>query len=165
VEVISTSVTTVVVVIVVVVEIISTLVMVAVGRGGDYLDTSSGSGRERWRLSREISCSEADLWATNCPLVLAYSGLGDGGHFQWSLYTFRIQSVFLLLIKYTHDYPHDAVSAQRFLVLYLMKIISVAAVAVSVARELFLRLPELFLWLINLFWWLTKLFIGLSELF
>ncbi len=24
----------------------------------------------------------------------------------WSLYTFRIQSVFLLFIKYTHDYPH-----------------------------------------------------------
>jgi hypothetical protein len=32
----------------VVVEIISTLV--AVGRGGDYLDTSSGG--KRWRLSR-----------------------------------------------------------------------------------------------------------------
>ncbi len=101
------SVTTVVVVaVVVVVEIISTLVVVvAVGRGGDYLDTSSGSGSSS-RISREISCSEAVLWTTNCPLVLAYSGLGDGGHFQWSLYTFRIQSVFLLLIKYTHDYPH-----------------------------------------------------------
>ncbi len=85
----------------VVVEIISTLV--AVGRGGDYLDTSSG--RKKWRLSREISCSEYVLWTTNCPLVLACSGLEDGGHFQWSLYTFRIQSVFLLFIKYKHDYP------------------------------------------------------------
>jgi hypothetical protein len=100
-----TSVTTVVVVVVVVVvEIISTLVVVAVGRGGDYLDTSSGSGSSG-SIAREISCSESGLWTTNCPLVLAYSGLGDGGHFQWSLYTFRIQSVFLLLIKYTHDYP------------------------------------------------------------
>ncbi len=92
-----------VVVVVVVVEIISTLVAVAVERGGDYLDTSSSS-----RSSREISCSEADLRTTNCPLVLAYSGLGDGGHFQWSLYTFRIQSVFLLSVKYTHDYPQDS---------------------------------------------------------
>ncbi len=40
-EVISISVAAVVVVAVVIVEIISTLV--AVGRGGDYLDTSSGS--------------------------------------------------------------------------------------------------------------------------
>ncbi len=88
------------VVVVVVVEIISTLVVV--GRGGDYLDTGSSSSS---RVSREISCSESVLWTTNCPLVLAYSGLGDGGHFQWSLYTFRIQSVFLLFIKYTHDYP------------------------------------------------------------
>ncbi len=93
-----TSVAVVVVVVVVVVEIISTLVAVVVGRGGDYLDTRSS-------VSREISCSEADLCRTNCPLVLACSGLGDGGHFQWSLYTFRIQSVFLLFIKYTHDYP------------------------------------------------------------
>ncbi len=85
----------------VVVEIISTLV--AVGRGGDYLDTSSGSSS--YRVSREISCSESVLWTTNCPLVLACSGLEDGGHFRWSLYTFRIQSVFLLFIKYTHDYP------------------------------------------------------------
>ncbi len=94
----------VVVVAVVVVEIISTLV--AVGRGGDYLDTRSGSSSS-CRVSREISCSESVLWTTNCPLVLAYSGLGDSGHFQWSLYTFRIQSVFLLFIKYTHDYPHN----------------------------------------------------------
>ncbi len=92
----------VVVVAVVVVEIISTLV--AVGRGRDYLDTRSSSS---CRVSREISCSESVLWTTNCPLVLACSGLGDGGHFQWSLYTFRIQSVFLLFIKYTHDYPHS----------------------------------------------------------
>jgi hypothetical protein len=92
----------VVVVAVVVVEIISTLV--AVGRGGDYLDT--GSGSSSCRVSREISCSESVLWTINCPLVLACSGLGNGGHFQWSLYTFRIQSVFLLFIKYTHDYPH-----------------------------------------------------------
>ncbi len=105
-EVILTSVAVVVVVVVVVVvaEIISTRVAVAVGKGGDYLDTSSSSSRER--VSREISCSESVLWTTNCPLVLAYSGLGDSGHFQWSLYTFRIQSVFLLSIKYTHDYPH-----------------------------------------------------------
>ncbi len=102
-----TSVTMVVVVIaVVVVEIISTLVVVAVRRGGDYLDTSGRSGSSS-RISREISCSEAVLWTTNCPLVLAYSGLRDGSQFQWSLYTFRIQSVFLLLIKYTHDYPHN----------------------------------------------------------
>jgi hypothetical protein len=106
VEIISTSVMTVVVVVVVVaVEIISTLVVVAVGRGGDYLDTGSGGGSSS-RISREISCSEAVLWTTNCPLVLAYCGLGDRGHFQWSIYTFRIQSVFLLFIKYTHDYPH-----------------------------------------------------------
>ncbi len=84
------SVAVVVVVVVVVVEIISTLVAVAVGRGGDYLDTRSSS------ISREISCSEADLCTTNCPLILACSGLEDGGHFQWSLYTFRIQSLFLL---------------------------------------------------------------------
>jgi hypothetical protein len=106
VEVILTSVAAVVVVVVVVVavvEIISTLVAVVVGRGGDYLDTSSSSS---CRVSREISCSEAVLWTTNCPLVLAYSGLGDSGHFPRSLYTFRIQSVFLLFIKYTHDYPH-----------------------------------------------------------
>jgi hypothetical protein len=86
----------VVVVAVVVVEIISTLV--AVGRGGDYLDTGSGSSSS-CRVSREISCSESVLWTTNCPLVLAYSGLGDGGHFQWSLYTFRIQSVFFAIHK------------------------------------------------------------------
>ncbi len=98
----SVAVAAVVVVVVVVAEIISTRVAVAVGRGGDYLDTrSSGSSR----VSRKISCSESVLWTTNCPLVLAYSGLGDDGHFQWSLYTFRIQSVFLLFIKYTHDYP------------------------------------------------------------
>ncbi len=87
----------------VVVEIISTLV--AVGRGGDYLDTSGCSSS--CRVYREISCSESVLWTTNCPLVLACSGLEDGGHFPWSLYAFRIQSVFLLFIKYTHDYPQD----------------------------------------------------------
>jgi hypothetical protein len=90
--------TVVVVVVVVVVEIISTLVVVAVGRGGDYLDTSSSSGSSS-NISREISCSEAVLWTTNCPLVLAYSGLGGGGHFQWSLYTFRIQSVLIATHK------------------------------------------------------------------
>ncbi len=90
----------VVVVAMVVVEIIS--ILVAVRRGGDYLDTGSSSS---YRVSREISCSESVLWTTNCPLVLACSGLEDSGHFQWSLYTFRIQSVFLLSIKYTHDYP------------------------------------------------------------
>jgi hypothetical protein len=84
-------------------EIISTLV--EVGRGGDYLDTSSGSSSRDYYF-REISCSESVLWTTNCPLVLACSGLGDSGHFTWSLYSFRIQSVFLLFIKYTHDYPH-----------------------------------------------------------
>jgi hypothetical protein len=91
----------VVVVAMVVVEIISTLV--AVGRGGGYLDTSSSSSS--CRVSREISCLESVLWTTNCPLALACSGLEDSGHFQWSLYTLRIQSVFLLSIKYTHDYP------------------------------------------------------------
>ncbi len=95
----------VVVVVVVVVEIISTLVAVAIGRGGDCPDTSSSSSR----VYREISCSESVLWTTNSPLVLACSGLEDGGHFQWSLYTFRIQSVFLLFIKYTHDYPHEPI--------------------------------------------------------
>jgi hypothetical protein len=106
VEAILASVAVVVVVIVVVVKIILTLVVVAVGRGGDSLDTSSNGGSSS--VSREISCSESGLWTTNCPLVLAYSGLEDGGHFPWSLYTFRIQSVFLLFIKYTHDYPHRA---------------------------------------------------------
>ena len=77
---------------------------VAVEGGGDYLDTSSGSSSGGY--SREISCSESVLWTTNCPLVLACNGLGDSGHFLRSLYTFRIQSVFLLFIKYTHDYPH-----------------------------------------------------------
>ncbi len=91
-----------VVVVVVVVEIILTLVAVAIGRGGDCLDTSSSGSS---RVYREISCSESVLWTTNCPLVPACSGLEDGGHFQWSLYTLRIQSVFLLIIKYTHDYP------------------------------------------------------------
>ncbi len=86
----------------VVAEIISTLV--EVGRGGDYLNTSSGSSSRDY--FREISCSESVLWTTNCPLVLACSGLRDSGHFPWSLYFFRIQSVFLLFIKYTHDYPH-----------------------------------------------------------
>ncbi len=68
-------------------EIISTRVaVVAVGRGGDYLDTCrSSSDRRRWRLSRELSCSETVLWTTNCPLVLAYCGLGRAvtfsGHF------------------------------------------------------------------------------------
>jgi hypothetical protein len=100
VEVILASVVVVVVVVVVEVEIISTLVAVAIGRGGACLDTGSSSS-----ISREISCSEAVLWTTNCPLILACSALEDGGHFQWSLYTFRIQSVFLLFIKYTHDYP------------------------------------------------------------
>jgi hypothetical protein len=83
-------------------EIIS--ILVAVGRGGDYLDTSSGSGSRDY--FREVSCSESVLWTTNCPLVLACNGLGDSGHFLRSLYTFRIQSVFLLFIKYTDDYPH-----------------------------------------------------------
>jgi hypothetical protein len=92
----------VVAVVVVVAEIISTLV--EVGRGGDYLDTSNGSGSRDY--FRDLSCSESLLWTTNCPLVLACSGLGDSGHFPWSLYSFRIQSVFLLFIKYTHDYPH-----------------------------------------------------------
>ncbi len=70
-------------------EIVSTrLAVVAVGEGGDYLDTCcSGSGRRRWRwrLSRELSYSETVLWTTNCPLVLAYCGLGTAvtfsGHF------------------------------------------------------------------------------------
>ncbi len=74
------------------------------GSSGDYLNSSSSSS---CRVSREISCSESVLWTTNCPLVLACSGFEDGGHFQWSLYTFRIQSVFLIFIKYTHDYPQS----------------------------------------------------------
>jgi hypothetical protein len=90
------------IVVVVVAKIIS--ILVTVGRGGDYLDTSSGSSSRDY--SREISCSESVLWTTNCPPVLACNGLGDSGHFLRSLYTFRIQSVFLLFIKYTHDYPH-----------------------------------------------------------
>ncbi len=91
----------VVVVVEVVVEVIS--ILVAVGRGGDYLDTSGGSSSRGY--FREISCSESVLWTTNCPLVLACNGPRDSGHFLRSLYTFRIQSVFLLFIKYTHDYP------------------------------------------------------------
>jgi preprotein translocase subunit SecG len=96
----------VVVLVVVVVKVVAGIIsiLVAVGRGGDYLDTSSGSSSRDY--FREISCSESVLWTTNCPLVLACDGLGDSGHFLWSLYTFRIQSVFLLSIKYTHDYPH-----------------------------------------------------------
>ncbi len=100
----------VVVVIVVITRIVAVVVariasiLVAVEGGGDYLDTSSGSGSNR-DYSREISCSESVLWTTKCPLVLACNGLGDSGHFLRSLYTFRIQSVFLLFIKYTHDYP------------------------------------------------------------
>ncbi len=94
-------------------EIISTLV--AVGRGGDYLDTGSGSSSSS-SVSREISYSESVLWTTNCPLVLACSGLEDGGHFPWSLYTFRIQSVFLLFIKYTHDYPQCVQGMQAILI-------------------------------------------------
>ncbi len=81
------------------------LVLMMVGRGGDYLDTSGGSSSSSRDYFREISCSESVLGTTNCPLVLACNGLGDSGHFLRSLYTFRIQSVFLLLIKYTHDYP------------------------------------------------------------
>ncbi len=95
-----------VVVVVVVAKVVAGIIssLVAVGRGGDYLDTSSGSSNRDY--FREISCSESVLWTTNCPLDLACNGLGDSGHFLRSLYTFRIQSVFLLLIKYTHDYPH-----------------------------------------------------------
>jgi hypothetical protein len=85
-----------------VVEIIS--ILMTEGRGGDYLDLSGGSSSRDY--FREISCSEFVLWTTNCPLVSACNGLGDSGHFLRSLYTFRIQSVFLLFIKYTHDYPH-----------------------------------------------------------
>ncbi len=99
------------IVVVVVAKVVARIIsiLVAVGRGGDYLDTSSGSSSSRSSssssYSREISCSESVLWTTNCPLVLACNGLGDSGHFLRSLYTFRIQSVFLLFIKYTHDYP------------------------------------------------------------
>ncbi len=93
-EVISTPV---VVVVVVVAEIISTRVAVVVGGGGDYRDTYGG-GRGRRRLSRELSCSETVLWTTNCPLVLAYCGLGTAvtfsGHFQWSLYTLGFKVYF-----------------------------------------------------------------------
>ncbi len=93
------------IVVIVVVKVVAGIIsiLVAVGRGGDYLDTSSGSSSRDY--SRKISCSESVLWTTNCPPVLACNGLGDSGHFLRSLYTFRIQSVFLLFIKYTHDYP------------------------------------------------------------
>jgi hypothetical protein len=63
------------------------LILMTVGRGGDYLDTSGGSSSSR-DYFREISCSESVLWTTNCPLVLACNGLGDSGHFLRSLYTF-----------------------------------------------------------------------------
>ncbi len=81
------------------------------GRGYRGVGSSSSSGGNSGsssgsNYSREISCSESVLWTTNCPLILACTGLGDSGHFLRSLYTFRIQSVFLLFIKYTHDYPH-----------------------------------------------------------
>ncbi len=95
-------------VVVVVAKVVAGIIsiLVAVGRGGDYLDTSSGSSSRDYL--REISCSESVLWTTNSPSVLACNGLGDSGHFLRSLYTFRIQSVFLLFIKYTHDYPQHA---------------------------------------------------------
>ncbi len=103
--------------VVVVARIVSILVVEE--RGGDYLDTSSGSSSRDY--SREISCSESVLWTTNSPLVLARNGLGDSGHFLWSLYTFRIQSVFLLFIKYTHDYPHEDWSGIIMLLKYKKK--------------------------------------------
>ncbi len=58
-------------IVVVVAKVVAGIVsiLVAVGRGGDYLDTSSGSSSRDY--SREISCSESVLWTTNCPLVLA----------------------------------------------------------------------------------------------
>ncbi len=102
VEIISTPVV-VVVVVLEEVEIISTLVaVVAVGGGGDYLDTCrSSSGRRRWRLSRELSCSETVLWTTNCPLALDCCDLGTVVTFSGHFYTvvtlhLRIQSVFLI---------------------------------------------------------------------
>jgi hypothetical protein len=78
----------VVVVVVVVAKVVAEIIsiLVAVGRGGDYLDTSSGSSSRDY--FQEISCSESVLWTTNCPLVLACNGLGDSGHFLRSLYTF-----------------------------------------------------------------------------
>ncbi len=95
------------IVVVVVAKVVAGIIsiLVVIERVGDYLDTSSGSSSSSSNYSREISCSESVLWTTNCPLVLACNGLGDSGHFLRSLYTFRIQSVFLLFIKYTHDYP------------------------------------------------------------
>ncbi len=76
------------VVVVVVAEVVAEIIsiLVAVGRGGDYLDTSSGSSSRNY--FREISCSDSVLWTINCPLVLACNGLGDSGHFLRSLYTF-----------------------------------------------------------------------------
>ncbi len=59
------------IVVVVVAKVVAGIIsiLVVVGRGGDYLDTSSGSRSRDY--SREISCSESVLWTTNCPLVLA----------------------------------------------------------------------------------------------
>jgi hypothetical protein len=96
--------------------------------GGDYLDNEgssgstvveeggsstvfiSSSGRRIFRGSsssrrRRLSCSESVLGTTNCPLVLAYSGLGTAVTFCGHIY-FGFKVYFLRLIKYTHDYPH-----------------------------------------------------------
>jgi hypothetical protein len=55
------------IVVVVVAKVVAGIIsiLVAVGRGGDYLDTSSGSSSRDY--FREISCSESVLWTTNCP--------------------------------------------------------------------------------------------------
>jgi hypothetical protein len=115
----------------VVVEIIS--ILVAVGRGGDYLDTSSGSSSRDY--FREISCSESVLWTTNCPIVLACNGLGDSGHFLQSLYTFGIQSVFLLFIKYTHDYPHPLSFPPSFLLLSILNAIHTLSSSIHTSKN------------------------------
>ncbi len=107
----------VVVVVVLEVEIISTLVAVVAVVGLCRGRSSSWSKRFYsvevvvvGGVSRELSCSESVLWRTNCPLILACCGLGTAVTFSGHFYTvvtlhFRIKSVFLLSIKYTHDYP------------------------------------------------------------
>jgi hypothetical protein len=52
---------------------------------------------------RRTSCLESVLWTTNCPLVLACCGLGTAVTFRGNSLLW-IQSVFLCIIKYTHDY-------------------------------------------------------------
>jgi hypothetical protein len=96
--------------------------VVVVVEGGSSMVFGSSSGRRVFRGSsnssssrrifrgsssrrrRRLSCSESVLWTTNCPLVLAHSGLGMAVTFCGHFY-FGFKVYFLCFIKYTHDYP------------------------------------------------------------